>query len=150
MQTLANCKPSEFLRQTSRIRKAVANWIDLTDIIGIRNRKPELIKLDKSMTQEERDKAFFENARRSQESVKENAMAVLDAALDKHPDETLEVLALCCFIEPQDVDNYKVADFLNCFRELIEDEAVIGFFTSLVSLESRSTSTASNPSDSIS
>lgn len=33
MKNLSNCKPSEFLRQTARIRKSVAKWLEVTDLI---------------------------------------------------------------------------------------------------------------------
>jgi hypothetical protein len=40
MKNLANCKPSEFLSQTNKIRKSVEKWLKLTDIINIRKRIP--------------------------------------------------------------------------------------------------------------
>jgi hypothetical protein len=61
-------------------------------------------------------------------------MAILDAVMDTPADETLEILALCCFVEPADVDNYDVGFYLDNFAELIRNESVIGFFTSLAQL----------------
>ncbi len=40
IKTLSNCKPSEFLKQTNRIRKAVERWLTDTDIANIRKRQP--------------------------------------------------------------------------------------------------------------
>ena len=44
MKNLANCKPTEFLRQTNRIRKYVAQWLDMTGILDIRKDMPEVDK----------------------------------------------------------------------------------------------------------
>lgn len=141
MKNLANCKPSEFIRQTARIRKSVANWLKVTDIIAIRQRLPELTKLTADMTEEERVKAFADNKTKSAEQMRRNAMDILEAVLDDHPDETLELLALLCFVEPDDVDNHTVAEYLESFTELINDQAVIGFFISLARLGNQNIST---------
>jgi hypothetical protein len=42
MKNLANCKPSEFLKQTNRIRKSVSKWLTDTDIANIRKRMPNI------------------------------------------------------------------------------------------------------------
>lgn len=135
MKNLATCKPSEFLKQTSKIRKSVANWLSATEVLDIRARKPELIRLTDTMSDEERAKAKEENGKRLREQMKENAMAILDAILDEHPDETLELLALLCFIDPEDVDNHPVSEYLGAFTELINNEDVVSFFISLARLE---------------
>ena len=56
---------------------------------------------------------------------------MLDAILEKHPDETLELLALLCFVEPKDVDKHTMDEYLTAITEMITNSAVIGFFTSL-------------------
>lgn len=124
MKNLANCKPSEFLKQTSKIRKSVSRWLTDTDIMNIRQRMPEL---PDGISDEERKKLMEEQA-------KSNANAMLDAILDEHPDETLEVLALLCFVEPEDVDNHEVTEYLQSFNELIGNKAVMGFFGQLMDL----------------
>lgn len=124
-KTLANCKPSEFFRQTNRIRKTAAKWLEATDILNIRKRPmPELME---DATEDEKKKAIAEQ-------VKRNLNDMLDAILEQHPDETLELLALMCFVEPKDVDEYPVMDYLSAITALIGDESVISFFTSLVRL----------------
>lgn len=134
-KTLASCKPSEFLKQTNRIRKAVEKWLTDTDIVNIRRRLPELEKVpaDADGAQDVIDR----NRQRKLEQMQANLSAILDAVLEDHPDETLEILALCCFIEPPDADSYPVAFYLTAITELISDEAVLGFFTSLASLGQR-------------
>lgn len=36
MKNLANCTPSEFLKQTNKIKKSVEKWLKATDIMEIR------------------------------------------------------------------------------------------------------------------
>jgi len=130
MKNLANCKPSEFLVQTNKIRKSVAKWIELTDIMNIRKNVPDI---DDGMSDEEKRDAISKQ-------IRTNLSDMLDSILDKHPMETLELLALMCFIEPEDADNHPVSEYLKSFTELINDDSVIGFFTSLAGLDLMNTS----------
>lgn len=129
MKNLANCKPSEFLRQTNLIRKSVSKWLTDTDIMNIRKRMPEL---PEEATEEEKKEANLEQA-------KKNLNAIFDAVLDEHPDETLEVLALLCFVEPSHVDDYEVTEYFESFNELINNKAVLSFFLSLMRLANQIT-----------
>ena len=129
MKNLANCKPSEFLRQTNLIRKSVSKWLTDTDIMNIRKRMPEL---PEEATEEEKKEANLEQA-------KKNLNAIFDAVLDEHPDETLEVLALLCFVEPSHVDDYEVTEYFESFNELINNKAVLSFFLSLMRLANQVT-----------
>ena len=124
MKNLANCKPSEFLSQTNKIRKSVEKWLTVTDIMNIRKNQPEF---KEGMTKEQRDEAL-----RAQ--IKKNLSAMLDAVMEKHPEETLELLALLCFVEPDKVDDYPIGEYLKSVSELISDEAVLSFFISLTRL----------------
>lgn len=132
MKNLANCKPSEFLAQTNKIRKSVEKWLTVTDILNIRKNQPEY---KDGMTNEERQEEM-------QKQIKKNLSAMLDSILDEHPDETLELLALLCFVEPEDVDKYPVCDYIEAFTELINDKAVLNFFISLMRLARMNTLTA--------
>lgn len=127
MKNLANCKPSEFLVQTNKIRKSVEKWLKLTDIPNIRKNVPPV---KEGQTKEER-KAELAKA------SKENLNKIFDAVLEEHPQETLELLGLLCFVEPENVDDYPVSFYIQNFNEIVSDEAVIGFFTSLMSLDQR-------------
>lgn len=131
MKTIANCKPSEFLKQTNLLRKAVEKWMKNTDIINIRKKVPVFTVIPQDATQEEKDKIIEHNKKLSEEQAFKNMNEILDAALEKYPDETLEVMALCCFIEPENVDDYPISDYLNAFSEVLQSKAVISFFTSL-------------------
>ena len=139
---LANCKPSEFLKQTHKIKKSVEKWLKDTDFLNIRKEAPEIVHINKDMTDEERAKAFSENKRKMQEQGTKNAMKILDAALDKYADETLEILALCCFVEPSKVDDYTIDFYLENFTEILNNKAVVGFFTSLAQLGAMDTPNA--------
>lgn len=126
MKNLANCKPSEFLKQTNKIRKSVSKWLTDTDVMNIRRRQPSI---PEGASDEERKKLI-------EKQVVRNLNAMLDAVLDEHPEETLELLALLCFVEPKDIDKHPITEYLDSFSELISNSSVIGFFTSLTQLES--------------
>lgn len=123
MKTLANCTPREFLVQTNKIRKAVAEWLSLTKVLEIRQRLPE-----------------GKGKQAIQEQIKKNASAMLDAILEEHPEETAELLGLMCFIDPEDLDNHSMTEFFGAFAELLNCQEILDFFTSLVRLESVNTS----------
>lgn len=143
LKTLATCKPSEFLRQTNRIKKSAERWLTDTDILNIRKRLPVLEIVPRDASDEERKAVFDRNKKAAEEQAKKNISAMLDAILEEHPDETLELLGLCCFVEPENIDDYTISDYLNAFNSLITDSAVISFFTSLASLVRINTSDAS-------
>lgn len=124
MKNLANCKPSEFLKQTFKIKKFVESWLDMTGIMEIRKRMPDI---PEDATDDDKKKLTYEQA------VK-NASAMLDVILGEYPDETLELLGLLCFVEKEDIDNHTIAEYLRAFKELITNEDVVDFFTSLVNL----------------
>lgn len=127
MKTLANCKPSEFLVQTNKIRKSVERWLKLTDIAGIRKNVPAM----KDGQSKEEYQAALNVA------AKENMDKIFDAVLEAHPQETVELLGMLCFVEPEHVDDYPMTYYLSAINEIINDEAVLGFFTSLMNLEQK-------------
>ena len=129
MKNLANCKPSEFVRQTSRIKKAVEKWLTETDIMNIRKHVP---KLTDDMTAEEKHAAL-------DKQVSENTSKIFDACFEAHPDETLALLALVCFVEPENVDDYPMSDYLASIVEMANSEAAMGFFTLLTRLGQNNT-----------
>ncbi len=134
MKNLANCTPVEFLKQTNKIRLSVENWLEVTDIANIRKRMPELPKIDEDLSEEEKAKAMEERATIVKAQAKANLSAIIEALAEKHPEETVELLALLCFVEPKDANNHKMIEYLSSITELISDPDVIGFFGSLVRL----------------
>lgn len=130
MKNLANCNPREFLVQTNKIRKSVANWLEITKIMEIRKQVPSF---DDNATEEQKKTAI-------QEQVKSNIMEILDVVLDEYPNETADLLGLICFIEPNDLENHSMSELMGNISEILNDENVIGFFTSLARLENLNTS----------
>lgn len=142
MKNLANCKPTEFIKQTNRLRKTLSKWMADIDLKEIRSRTPELEIVNDKMSKEEKLAVLRRNKQKVQEQGLKNLSEILDGALEKFPDETLEVLALFCFVEPKDVDKHSMSEYLASITELMNDEAVIGFFTSFLSLAQKSGLTA--------
>ena len=124
MKNLANCTPDEFFVQTVKIKKAVKNWLDLTDIMNIRKRMPPL---PESMTQIEKKDAIMNQAR-------ENVSCMFDAIMEKHPIETRDLMAMLCFVEPEHVNDHKMSEYFASLYEMLNDEGTVGFFTSLIQL----------------
>ena len=91
MKTLASCTPLEFARQTVLIKNRVAKWLTDTDISNIRKRMTLVDSLPADATDEQKA-----DARRQQ--VKANFSAMFDAIFAEHPEETIKILALVCFI----------------------------------------------------
>lgn len=135
LKILSECKPTEFMAQTNRIKKAAEKWLKDTNIAEIRKVKPEgLEKVSDDMPLDDRMAALERNKKLLMEQATVNLSNMFDEIMVKHPEETLELLALCCFVEPDHVDDYPMSEYLDAFNRLINDKAVIGFFTSLVAL----------------
>ena len=134
MKTLASCTPREFMKQTNRIRISAEKWLTATKILEIRKQMPDLPAPTESKDKAELQKAIEERKEAFAKQMRENLFAMLEAMFDTNADETLELLALCCFVEPEDVDNHTMSEYLVCISELIEDAGVMSFFGSLVRL----------------
>lgn len=143
MKNLATCKPSEFVAQTARIREAVAGWLEAIDLQRIRTRKPVYEMLPQGATAEQKASVIKHNAELLKKQTTDNINEILDNMLAKHPQETLEVLALCCFVEPDHVDDHPMDEYLECIMDMMENKAVLRFFSLLVRLDQTPTSTAS-------
>lgn len=130
MKNLANCKPSEFLKQTNRIKKSLEKWMVDIDLKKIRSQVPEMTVVPKDADEATKKQIFEENKRKVRDQGYKNLSKIVDAAFGEHPDETLEVLALLCFVEPENVDDHPMEEYLTALSELITDEAVINFFIS--------------------
>ena len=118
-KTLANCTTAEFLRQTNKIRHAVAEYLDYTKILEVRKNKPALTD---DMTEDEKKAAMNAQA-------KKNISDMLDIALEDNAEATTRVLGLVCFI-----DDAKECENLDPFAvlDVILSERVLGFFTRLM------------------
>lgn len=127
IKTLANCKPSEFMKQTNKIKRQVEQWLTDTDIMNIRKKLPTI---PEGATEEER-KALLK-----EQSMK-NLSEILDSALEEHTEETLAILALCCFVPVEKADSKSIDFYMSAISDMIESEAVARFFTLLVRLGQR-------------
>ena len=135
MKNLATCKPSEFVAQTAKIKTAVANWMDAIDLMKIRAIQPKYEVLPIDATPEQRAEIIKKNAEIQKKQTMQNLSKILDNMLAEHPQETLEVLALCCFVEPEHVDDYTIDEYMNCIMEMMQNKSVINFFSLLAQMQ---------------
>ena len=124
MKNLSNCKPSEFLAQTIKIKNLVRDWLDATKIMDIRK---NFSQVDKNLSAEERTNAIVNQAL-------SNWSDMLDRMFIDNAEKTLALIALVNFVEPDRVDDYEMGDYLQSISELLSDSRVLSFFTSLVRL----------------
>ena len=132
IKTLSTCTDIEFLQQTNKIRHAIKEWLDVTDIMKIYRRAADIEEIPvgdeaKAEVIREKNKTLIRN------QFMKNLDEILDSILEKHPEETLKVLRLCCFVDPDD-DSHKVTYYLGAFSQMMGDQDVIDFFTSLINL----------------
>lgn len=143
MKTLVTCTPTEFLQQTNKLRKLISKWLSDTGILEIRKHLPELKVAPDGATSKEKREVGEENKRRLAEQSKKNLEEIFDAVLEKYPEQTLEIMAVCCFVEPEDLNNHRMDEYLGAMAELISNQSVISFFSSLVQLGILNTATVS-------
>lgn len=121
-KNLANCTPKEFAVQTRLIKHSVEKWLTETEVMKIRQTKPSI---PEGATDDEIAKLM-------QEQVRKNLSAMFDAIFDEHPDETIEILGLLCFVPPDKVNEHPMTYYMDSIGELISDQSVWNFFTSLL------------------
>lgn len=118
MKTLANCTPTEFLKQCVKLRAPFADWLEKTGIPEIRARRPKGFD---DLPDEEKAEAIREQGN-------ENMADIIAAALEKDFDGTINVMALCCFTDPKDIDAHPMTEYLDAILEMFNSDAVRGFF----------------------
>ena len=127
-KTLLTFTPREFLAQTNKMKHAVEKWAKLTDIKNIMKRRPKI----EALTGSDADKDIkARNADSAQKQGLINLSDLCDAALDKHLDETLEVIALMFFMTPDELDHIESREMLSELNKMLNDEAIVGFFSSV-------------------
>ena len=134
-KNLANCTPEEFLDQSYLIMDAAEKFIKVNDILGIRSRKVEGLQEIPTDNEEEADRIRHENAKKITAQRMKNVKDLLTSMMHTNKSETLELLALSCFIDPADVNNYTMPFFLRNVGEMISNPDVLAFFTSAAQLE---------------
>lgn len=134
-KNLANCTPDEFLDQSFLIMDAAEKFMKVNDILGIRGRKVEGLQEIPKDNEEEADRIRKENAKKITAQRMKNVKELLTSMMHTHKSETLELLALSCFIDPAEVNNYTMAYLLRNVGEIISDQDMLAFFTSAAQLE---------------
>lgn len=135
MKNLATCKPSEFVAQTAKIKNAVANWVEVIELMTIRANQPQYEPIPLEATVEEKARITTKNAELRQKKAMENLSKILDKMLVEHPTETLNVLALCCFVEPEHVDDFTMDEYLECIMDMMQNKSVLNFFSLLAQVQ---------------
>lgn len=134
-KNLANCTPDEFLDQSFLIMNAAEKFMKVNDILGIRSRKVEGLQEIPKDNEEEADRIIRENAKKITAQRMKNVKDLLTSMMHTHKSETLELLALSCFIDPAEINNYTMPFFLRNVGEMISNQDVLAFFTSLAEVE---------------
>lgn len=134
MKNLTNCTPIEFLKQTNRIRHSVEKWLKVTDIMNIKNSLPNFVEINDDMSEEERKEKADINKELVREQNKKKLSLILDKCLDEHAEETLEMIALMCFVEPEHINEHSAMEYLKEVTEMISNKDVLDFFSSLIRL----------------
>jgi hypothetical protein len=124
IKSLANCKPSEFIRQTNAIRHYAEKWLKDIKFSEIRKHLPNI---PEGATEEEKTELI------RKQNFK-NFSDMLDSALEEHTEETLGVLALCSFVPIEKADDQPMEFYIEVISDLLESEPVTRFFISLVKL----------------
>ena len=134
MKNLANCTPKEFLQQTYKIKKLAEKWVKEIDLLNIRKNVP-ILEDTKGLSGDELKEVQKRNRKAVNDKMLENLMNVLDKMMDEHMDDTIAMMALVCFVDPEDAENHSMSEYLGAIGELIADPGVLSFFTSLAQLD---------------
>lgn len=118
MKNLANCTPREFLKQVMKLKKPLMQWYNDVGVAEIRKRMPDGFE---SMSDKEKMKAL------EHQSI-DNMGDILASAIEKNFDSTIEVMCLCCFVDPKDVDTHPMHEYLESIMEIMNSEDVRNFF----------------------
>lgn len=140
MKNLATCTPTEFVKQTAKIKNAVAKWLDITKILEIRQKTPAYKVAPKDATADEKAEVIRENALILRKQTMNNLNEIFEQVLVEHPQETLDLLALVCFVEPSEVDEHTMDEYLECILEMFQNKSVVSFFSLLAQMQQHPTS----------
>lgn len=120
-KNLTNCNLKEFMTQTRLIKHHVEKWLTDTDIMNIRKNLPDI---PNDASDEERKKLLTDQGMK-------NASAIFDSIFDEHPDETITLIALLCFVPLGEIDEHPMTYYMESITEMLNDKTVWDFFTSL-------------------
>lgn len=120
-KNLTNCNLREFMIQTRLIKHHVEKWLTDTDIMNIRKNLPDI---PDGASDEERKKMLTDQGMK-------NASAIFDSIFDEHPDETITLIALLCFVPLSEIDKHPMTYYMESITEMLNDKTVWDFFISL-------------------
>lgn len=118
MKSLANCTPTEFLKQAMRIRAPFKEWLNHTGIPEIRKHVAEV---DNDIPEEEKVKLAIQQGQK-------NFSEMMSAALEKDFDATIDLICLFTFTERADFDSNPFPEYLAAILDCLRSEAVRDFF----------------------
>ena len=121
-KNLTNCNLKEFMVQTRLIKYSVEKWLKETDILNIRKSMPKIPD----------DTPDDKRAEILRKQSAENLSRMFDAIFDEHPDETVQLIALMCFVPVSEIEEHPVSFYLQSVTEMLNDKIVWDFFSSLV------------------
>lgn len=120
-KNLANCNLREFMVQTRLIKHHVEKWLTDTDIMNIRKNLPDI----PDDIDDEKKKELLTN------QAMKNISAMFDAIFDEHPDDTITLIALLCFVPLSEVEEHPMTYYMQSITEMLSDKTVWDFFISL-------------------
>lgn len=120
-KNLTNCNLREFMIQTRLIKHHVEKWLTDTDVMNIRKNLPDI---PDDASDEERKKMLTDQGMK-------NASAIFDSIFDEHPDETITLIALLCFVPLSEIEEHPMTYYMESITEMLNDKTVWDFFISL-------------------
>jgi hypothetical protein len=102
--------------------------------MNIKNSLPTFVEINDDMSEEERKEKADINKELVREQNKKKLSLILDRCLDEHAEETLELMALMCFVEPEHINEHSAMEYLKEVTEMISNKDVLDFFSSLIRL----------------
>lgn len=134
MQCFIDLSPLEFFDQSYKVAESLEKWLEVTDIQAIRKTPIPPSEIKEGMTTEEKRKAFEDFQERKNAQAKKNLMKMLEAAMKDHPQETLELMALICCVDPSEANSHPMKEYFGLIMKALSDREAMSFFTSLVQL----------------
>lgn len=132
MKTIANLSGPDFLRAVNRSRHAAEKLLKVTGIPAIRKQMPKnMPELSGKETPEKAKEILEERRKLIREQTKKNMNDILDALLEKNPEETCAFLRGMCILEEGEAEPDGM-ELLLTAMSLLSDNRVIDFFTQLV------------------
>ena len=120
MRTIANLSGVEILRAINRTRHAVEKLMKKTDVLTIWRKNPTFTGKE---TPEERHE-------KQRKQLKQNLNDMLDALLEKHPEETYECIMALCVRDEGEPEPDGIEMVMAAFN-LISDKRVLDFLLRL-------------------